>query len=87
LKVSDFPKLNEIFYSKPENIIYFFDELQNVKDWERLYPGFNDKRKKVVITGFDASMLSRELGTKKLRSCGGICYFYNERYFFFNNVS
>jgi len=63
-EVSDFPKLNEIFYSKPENIIYFFDELQNVKDWERYIRVLTDKRKKVVITGSNASMLSRELGTK-----------------------
>jgi hypothetical protein len=63
-EASDFPKLNEIFDSKPDDIIYFFDELQNVKDWERYIRSLTDQKKKVVITGSNASMLSRELGTK-----------------------
>jgi hypothetical protein len=63
-EASDFPKLNEIFDSKPDDIIYFFDELQNVKDWERYIRNLTDQKMKVVITGSNASMLSRELGTK-----------------------
>lgn len=61
-ETSDFQKLNEILISP--HTTYFFDELQNVKNWERYIRGLTDQGKDIVITGSNASMLSRELGTK-----------------------
>lgn len=61
----DFEKLHSLFeknFGKSEN--YFFDEIQNVNGWERFVRKLHDKGKKVVITGSNASLLSKELGTK-----------------------
>src|SRR3989338_1996081 len=44
--------------------VYFFDEIQNVEKWEKFVRYLVDKKEKVVITGSNASLLSRELGTK-----------------------
>ncbi len=44
--------------------IYFFDEIQNVPQWERYIRYLVDKKEKVVLTGSNASILSKELGTK-----------------------
>lgn len=63
--VSDFIKLNEVFqeiYGSSE--YYIFDEIQNVNNWERFVRELLDKKKKFLITGSNASLLSRELGTK-----------------------
>lgn len=43
---------------------YFFDEIQNVPQWEKFIRYLVDKKKKVVLTGSNASLLSKELGTK-----------------------
>ena len=43
---------------------YFFDEIQNVPEWERFIRQKHDEGKKIIITGSNASLLSRELGTK-----------------------
>ncbi|OGI64385.1 ATPase [Candidatus Nomurabacteria bacterium RIFCSPHIGHO2_01_FULL_39_10] len=42
---------------------FFFDEIQNIKGWERFVRRLHDSGKKVYVTGSNASMLSRELGT------------------------
>ncbi|MBI5159145.1 ATP-binding protein [Candidatus Micrarchaeota archaeon] len=42
----------------------FFDEVQNVEKWELFVRQMMDKQKKFVITGSNASLLSRELGTR-----------------------
>lgn len=58
----DFPKLDDII---PKNIsAYFFDEIQNVEGWEVFARQLHDRGKKVYITGSNASLLSRELGTR-----------------------
>ncbi|MEK7644574.1 MAG: ATP-binding protein [Patescibacteria group bacterium] len=44
--------------------IFFFDEIQNVVGWERFVRRFQDNRFKFFITGSNASLLSRELGTR-----------------------
>ena len=44
--------------------VYFFDEIQNVPEWERFIRYLVDRKEKVVLTGSNASILSRELGTK-----------------------
>lgn len=62
---SDFEKLDEIFneeYGKSE--FYLFDEIQNISGWEIFVRSRLDKRKRFVITGSNASLLSKELGTR-----------------------
>lgn len=43
---------------------YLFDEVQNVIGWERFVRRLADQGKKVIVTGSNASLLSKELGTK-----------------------
>lgn len=63
-EVNDFFKLEKIFEANGgANGIYFFDEIQNVKGWERYVRVLHDQKKKVVITGSNARILSAELGT------------------------
>lgn len=64
-KVSDFDKLFEVFIGLNENKkTYFFDEIQNIKSWELAIRRLYDEQYKFYITGSNASMLSKELGTK-----------------------
>jgi predicted AAA+ superfamily ATPase len=63
--VSDFEKLDAIFKAEYGNSdYYFFDEIQNVAYWERFVRTLLDRKKKVIITGSNASLLSKELGTR-----------------------
>lgn len=43
---------------------YFFDEIQNVKNWESFVRFRLDEEYRIFISGSNASMLSKELGTK-----------------------
>ncbi|MBI3623576.1 ATP-binding protein [Candidatus Pacearchaeota archaeon] len=64
-QVSDFQKLNEIFEEEYGNGgHYFFDEIQNVPKWELFVRALLDKKRHIVITGSNASLLSKELGTR-----------------------
>jgi predicted AAA+ superfamily ATPase len=64
-KISDFERLNEAFQEiNGPCEYYFFDEIQNLPGWERIVRGLLDTNKKCIITGSNASLLSRELGTK-----------------------
>ena len=64
-EISDFNKAEEIMKELyGEGGIYFFDEIQNISKWEKFARYLVDKKEKVVITGSNASLLSRELGTK-----------------------
>ncbi|MBR9678013.1 MAG: ATP-binding protein [Nanoarchaeota archaeon] len=64
-EVSDFQKLNEIFVEEYGNSdYYFFDEIQNVQKWELFVRSMLDKGKRFIITGSNASLLSKELGTR-----------------------
>lgn len=64
-EIADFEKLDLIFREEfGEGGDYFFDEIQNVPEWERFVRKLQDRRKKVFITGSNASLLSRELGTR-----------------------
>lgn len=63
-KVDDFQQLLELFgerYGKQKT--FYFDEIQNIAGWERFVRRLHDYGHKVYITGSNASMLSRELGT------------------------
>jgi predicted AAA+ superfamily ATPase len=46
-----------------EQNTFYFDEIQNVVGWERFVRRLNDYGCKVFLTGSNATMLSRELGT------------------------
>jgi uncharacterized protein len=62
--VEDFQTLHETFielYSNQE--VFYFDEIQNIEGWERFVRRLYDHGYKVFISGSNASMLSRELGT------------------------
>lgn len=64
-EAQDFEKLDEAFdelYGEAE--FYLFDEIQNVENWEIFVRSRLDRRKKFIITGSNASLLSRELGTR-----------------------
>jgi uncharacterized protein len=63
-KLEDFQKLYDCLlelYGEKE--IFYFDEIQNVDGWERFVRRLHNDKKKVFITGSNASMLSKELGT------------------------
>ncbi len=62
--VSDFDKLLTVFNNQRENEAYFFDEIQNIDQWENFIRTIHDQGIKIYITGSNASLLSRELGTK-----------------------
>ena len=63
-ELHDFNKLEEVYNEKVKNKIYFFDEIQNVNNWERFIRTQKDKGYKFFLAGSNASLLSRELGTK-----------------------
>lgn len=62
-KLDDFQKLNEIFLETKNLNEFYFDEIQNIKYWERYIRTLHDEKNKLYITGSNASMLSTELGT------------------------
>lgn len=63
-EVEDFQILYEIFielFGKQKT--FYFDEIQNIGGWERFVRRLHDYGNKVYITGSNAYMLSKELGT------------------------
>ena len=60
--VSDFPKLDDAFGRGYD--AYFFDEIQNVQSWEVFVRQLHERGEKVYITGSNATLLSKELGTR-----------------------
>lgn len=64
-ELKDFIQLEDIFREQlGVGGIYFFDEIQNIEEWEIYVRQLVDKGEKVIITGSNASMLSRELGSR-----------------------
>lgn len=63
-ELKDFKRLEDIFSSQGSYYLYFFDELQNVEGWERYISTLLDNKNTVVITSSNASLLSKELGSK-----------------------
>ena len=64
-ELSDFNKVEAIMKEMyGEKGVYFFDEIQNIEKWEKFIRYLVDKKEKIVITGSNASLLSKELGTK-----------------------
>jgi len=63
-KVDDFQMLLELFGERyGKQTTFYFDEIQNISGWERFVRRLHDYGDKVYITGSNASMLSKELGT------------------------
>lgn len=58
----DFLKLDRVIADAGSNVL-LFDELQIIPAWERYVRQKLDENYKVVLTGSNASLLSRELGT------------------------
>ncbi|WP_406660171.1 ATP-binding protein [Methanolobus sp. ZRKC3] len=62
--IEDFQMMQEILLELyGERNTYFFDEIQNIPGWERFVRRLHDSGKKIYVTGSNASMLSREMGT------------------------
>ena len=61
--VNDFFKLEKIFERTGNSDLFLFDEIQNVEGWERYIRVLHDKKQKVIVTGSNARLLSKELGT------------------------
>ena len=60
---NDFERLDRVITASGcQNL--FFDEIQIVPEWERYVRQKLDEKFRVVVTGSNASLLSRELGTK-----------------------
>lgn len=63
--VRDFQKLLEIFIELyGHRKIFFLDEIQNIPQWELFVRRMMEQGYKFFITGSNASMLSKELGTR-----------------------
>jgi len=60
---NDFRRLDELITESGCKIL-FFDEIQVVDGWERFVRQKLDEKFRIVITGSNASLLSKELGTK-----------------------
>jgi len=64
-EIEDFELLEEVFeqdFGKCD--LFYFDEIQNLKGWESYVRYLLERKKNVILTGSNASLLSRELGTK-----------------------
>ena len=61
--VQDFALLNDVIRRSGADAL-FFDEIQNVRGWEIFVRQMLNAHYKVAITGSNATLLSRELGTK-----------------------
>jgi len=59
---NDFYKIENIAAQTNKNV-FIFDEIQNIPEWERYIRSAHDRGKKIYITGSNASLLSKELGT------------------------
>lgn len=64
-ELRDFVKTEEIFSEISSGRgTWFFDEIQNISGWEKYARQLVDRGEELIITGSNANMLSRELGTK-----------------------
>lgn len=64
-ELSDFNKMESIMKDLyGEGGVYFFDEIQDIRGWEKYIRYLVDKKERIIVTGSNASLLSRELGTR-----------------------
>ena len=61
--LEDFRKLDDIASGQSRGIMAF-DEIQHVTGWEKYIRSRIEEKQKVIITGSNASLLSREFGTR-----------------------
>ncbi|MBW6492534.1 MAG: ATP-binding protein [Lentimicrobium sp.] len=61
--LSDLNRMHEIAVKKGADV-YFFDEVQVIENWESFVRFRLDEGYRIFITGSNAAMLSREMGTK-----------------------
>ena len=62
---ADFPTLESVIEERmPSGGVIFFDEVQEVEGWERLVRSLLDRGHQVCVTGSNASLLGKELGSK-----------------------
>lgn len=84
----DFPKLEQLRDEMGKSSI-LLDEVQSVAGWEIFARSLHEKGKKLYITGSNASMLSRELGTRltgRYKQMELFPFSYNE-FLLFKNLS
>lgn len=63
-QVGDFQTLLEVFVELfGDQPRFYFDEIQNIEGWERFIRRLYEQGKKIYITGSNARLLSKELGT------------------------
>jgi predicted AAA+ superfamily ATPase len=62
-ETNDFERLSREIIARKTKIL-FFDEIQSIEKWELFVRQKLDEGYKVIITGSNATLLSRELGTK-----------------------
>jgi len=62
-EVTDFQELLLIFKKHSKSKTVFFDEIQNIPNWERFIRRIFDENYKIFITGSNAKLLSSELTT------------------------
>lgn len=63
-KVENFQMLLEVLIELfGEQHIFYFDEIQNIEGWERFVRRLYEQGKKIYITGSNAKLLSKELGS------------------------
>lgn len=64
-QVEDFQHLLELFMELfGQQRTMYFDEIQNIPGWERFIRRLHDQGYKIYITGSNATMFSKELGTR-----------------------
>lgn len=62
--LEDFQMLLEVFIELfGKQSTFYFDEIQNIEGWERFVRRLYEKGNKIFITGSNAKLLSKELGT------------------------
>jgi predicted AAA+ superfamily ATPase len=63
-QVEDFQTLLEVLIELfGDHSTFYFDEIQNIEGWERFVRRLYEQGKKIYITGSNARLLSKELGT------------------------
>lgn len=69
-KIEDFQLLLETFIELfGEQTVFYFDEIQNIEGWERFIRRLYEQGFKIFITGSNAKLLSKELGTHLTGRC------------------
>jgi len=63
--VDNFPDVEDIAYEflGTADVMYFFDEIQNIPGWERWVNNLYSKDRKVFLTGSNSKLLSSEIST------------------------